>query len=451
MIIEKDLRRFLPMRILQHALRWAKDNGIVVGPGRGSAAASVVCYLTRITEIDPYQYPGLVFERFLDTTRTDPPDIDSDIEDERRHEVREYLERKYGKDCVGTIANFVRYRAKNSVDDVARVHGIPKAAAEVVKNLTIERSGGDSRFSASLADTADMFPNAKAIFDAFPALWLATRLEGNVRGMSIHAAGLVVANSPLTDVCAIYERDGRQALSIDKYDVDYAGMLKMDMLGLTTLGAVAICLQLTGLTVEDLYAIQDDDPDTLGIFRSNDVTGIFQFEGRTTRILNRDICPDNFSQVADINALARPGPLFSGTAASYTAVKHGREKPEHYHPIVDEITSSTYFQIVYQEQILLILKEIGGFDWVNLNDIRRIIAKKVGQAAFQVEMDKKVHRRDCQETCFDGIDERIRPMRHLRKRLVTTANWYLRLQHRARYLVQQASLVVRVPQGALPR
>jgi DNA polymerase-3 subunit alpha len=328
----------------------------------------------------------MLFERFIDVNRVDPPDIDLDFADDRRYEVREYLERKYGKECVGTIANFIRYRPKNSLVDVARVHQVPKAAKEIVSNLIIERSGGDSRFDDSLADTVAMFPNAKAIFDAFPALWLATELEGNVRGMSVHAAGLVVTNSPITDVCATYKRDGRQVLSIDKYDADYAGMLKMDLLGLTTMGMIALCLKLTGLTLEDLYAIPDDDPDTLDVFQRNDVTGIFQFEGRATRIVCRDVHPENFSQVYDINALSRPGPLFSGTTADYCDVKHGRKKAEHYHPIVDEITSGTFGQIIYQEQILKILQVIGGFNWTDLNEIRRIIAKKVGQAAFQVSM-----------------------------------------------------------------
>jgi DNA polymerase-3 subunit alpha len=374
------------------ALRWAKDNGIVVGPGRGSSAASVVCYLTRITEIDPYQYPGLVFERFMDVTRTDEPDIDVDIEDTRRHEVREHMEDKYGADCVGTIANFVRYRAKNSLDDVAKVHEVPAASTKIVKALIIERSGGDSRFSDSLADTAEMFPNAAAIFDAFPALWLATRLEGNVRGMSVHAAGLVVANGPITDICAVYEREDkktktiRQVLSIDKYDVGYAGMLKLDMLGLTTLGMIARCLKLIGLTLEDLYAISDTDQDTLDLFQRNDVIGVFQFEGRATRIICGDVYPENFAQVADINALARPGPLFSGTTADYIETKHGRRKRDKYHPLVDAITDDTFGCIVYQEQILKILQTIGGFDWTDLNAIRNIIAKKAGQAALHANM-----------------------------------------------------------------
>jgi DNA polymerase-3 subunit alpha len=190
-ILDKDFVDFFLAN--SDVLRWAKDHGIAVGLGRGVGAASVVCYLLRITEIDPYRYPGMIFERFMDTTRVDPPDIDIDIEDERRHEVREYLERKYGIDCVGTIANFVRYRGKNSLVDVARVHSVPKQAKDIVSNLIIERSGGDSRFDASLEDTAAMFPNAKAIFDAFASLWLATRPESGVRGMSVHAAGLVVA------------------------------------------------------------------------------------------------------------------------------------------------------------------------------------------------------------------------------------------------------------------
>ena len=430
-VTEKDFIDFF--LATSDVVRWCKDDGngkpIPVGPGRGSAAASVVCWLLRITEIDPYRYPGMIFERFIDTTRVDPPDIDLDFADDRRHEVRRYLEWKYGRDCVGTIANFVRYRGKNSLKDVARVHSVPKAAVEIVKNLIIDRSGGDSRFDASLADTAEMFPNAKAVFDAFPKLWLATRLEGNVSSMSVHAAGLVVANSPLTDVCAVYERDGRRVLSIDKYDAEYAGMLKMDFLGLTTMGMIARCLELTGLTLEDLYAIPDDDPDTLGVFQRNDVIGVFQFEGRATRVVCGDVHPENFSQVADINALSRPGPLFSGTTADYCDVKHGRKKAKRYHAVVDEITANTFGQIIYQEQILKILQVIGGFDWTDLNEIRRIIAKKIGQAAFQVSMDnfikgaKDIH----------GIDAAT--AEDVWKRLVTSGTYAFNIAHAVSYSV----------------
>lgn len=431
LVLDKDFVDFF--LATSDVVRWCKEDGngipIPVGPGRGSAAASLVCWLLRITEIDPHRYPGMIFERFIDVTRTDPPDIDLDFADDRRHEVREYLERKYGTECVGTIANFVRYRGKNALADVARVHLVPKPAKEIVSSLIIERSGGDSRFDASLEDTVEMFPNAKAVFDAFPALWLATRLEGNVRGMSVHAAGLVVANSPLTDICAVYQRDDRKVLSIDKYDAEYAGMLKMDFLGLTTMGMIAQALRLTGLTLEDLYAVPDDDPDTLRIFQLNDVIGIFQFEGRATRIVCRDVHPKNFSEVADINALSRPGPLFSGTTAAYCDVKHGRAKAERYHAIVDEITSNTYGQIIYQEQILKILQVIGGFNWTDLNEIRRIIAKKVGQAAFQVSMAAFQEGAERLHGIKPEVSERIW------KHLVTSGTYAFNIAHSVSYSI----------------
>lgn len=382
LMLEKDLADFL--LFTSDTIRWAKDNGIPIGPGRGSTAASVVAWLLRITEIDPYRYQGMLFERFIDLSRPDPPDIDVDCSDERRDDVRSYLAEKYGSECTGQIANFVRYRGKNSLADVARVYNVPISAKEIVSNLLIERSGGDARFNATLQDTVDMFPNAKAVFDQFPDLWQATRLEGNVRGMSVHAAGVVVANSPLTDVCAVYERDGVRCLSIDKYDCEYAGMLKLDFLGLSTMGMIARCLNMAEMELEDLYAISDNDQETLDVFRAGDVTGVFQFEGRAARLVNRDVRPDNFQHLADINALARPGPLLSGITAEYVDVRHGRRAATRLHPVVDDVTKDTYGQIIYQEQILRILKEIGGFDWFSVSQIRRIISKKLGEAAFQM-------------------------------------------------------------------
>jgi DNA polymerase-3 subunit alpha len=410
-------------------VRRAKDSGIPMGPGRGSVAASVVSWLLRITEVDPIRYPHLLFERFIDVTRTDPPDIDLDISDERRYEVRDYMAARYGPECVGTVANFVRYRGKNSLDDTCRVYGIPHWAKTEVSKRVIERSGGDSRFSASLQDTFEMFPAAQAIADQFPKIMQATRLEGNVRGMSIHAAGLIVSNTPLTDVCSVYDRDGRSVLSIDKYDVEYAGMIKMDLLGLSTMGIIANCLELANLTLEDLYAIPDDDPDALAVFKRGDVTGIFQFEGRATRLVNRDVSPDNFGEVIDINALSRPGPLFSGTTAEYCDVKHGRRKPERFHPITDRITAHTRGQIIYQEQILQIVREVGGFDWTNANEIRRIIAKKIGEAAFNVSMGNFV------EGAFrlHGIDEKT--AQRIWKRLVTSGTYAFVYAHSVSYSI----------------
>ena len=425
LMLEKELADF--MLFTSDAIRWAKDNDIPIGPGRGSTAASVVAWLLRITEIDPYRYQGMLFERFLDVSRADPPDIDIDCSDERRDDVRSYLAEKYGAECVGQIANFIRYRAKNSIVDIARVYRIPVAATEVVKNLIVERSGGDSRFDSTLEDTVDMFPNAAEVFDQFPDLWKATRLEGNVKGMSVHAAGLIVSTTPLTDICAVYERDGRRVLSIDKYDIEYVDALKLDFLGLSTMGMIARCLAMADLTLEDLYAIPDTDEDTVGVFRQGDVTGIFQFEGRATRLVNRDVLPDHFAHIADVNALSRPGPLFSGTTAEYVDVRHGRRQAEHLHPMVTDITRDTYGQIIYQEQILRILKEMGGFDWFSVGQIRRIISKKLGEAAFQMN----------QEQFTEGA-LRLHSIPHetamkIWKRLVTSGTYSFNIAHAISY------------------
>jgi DNA polymerase III subunit alpha len=426
LFLSKDLADFL--LFTSDAIRWAKDNGVAIGPGRGSSAASVCCWVLRITEMDPIKYPLLLFERFLDVTRMDPPDIDVDCSDDDRWRLWEYLEGKYGQDRVGKIANFVRYRGKNSLADVSRVYRVPKAAKEIVSNLIIERSGGDSRFDATLEDTVNMFPNAKAIFDKFPDLWKAARFEGNVRGMSVHAAGLIVANSPLTDICAVYEKDGVRCLSIDKYDCEYIDAVKLDFLGLSTMGMISTCLKLAGLTLGDLYAIPDDDPEALDVFRRGDVTGIFQFEGRATRIINRDVIPDSFLEVCDINALSRPGPLFSGTTADYTEVKHGRKAPEKYHPIVDNITEQTKGCIIYQEQILQICREVGGFPWTDANDIRRIISKKIGQAAFEVR--KEQFQREADH--LHGMDYKTSD--RIWKRLVTSGTYAFVYAHSLAYV-----------------
>lgn len=425
LMLDKGLADFF--LITSDMVRWAKDHGIPVGPGRGSVAASVVSWLLRITEIDPYRYQGMLFERFLDVSRADPPDIDLDISDERRHEVHEYLAERYGADCVGTVCNFVRYRGKNSLGDVARVYNIPMAAKEAIASRIVERSGGDSRFDASLEDTVAMFPAAKAAYDAFPNFRQALRLEGNYRGLGTHAAGFIVSNTPLTNICATYVKDGRDIMSIDKYDIEYCGALKMDLLGLSTMGMIARCLEMAGLRLEDLYGIPDTDVDTLDVFRSGDVTGIFQFEGRATRLVNRDVHPDNFAQVADINALARPGPLFSGTTAEYVEVKHGRRRAESLHPYIDGITGATFGQIIYQEQILQILRDLGGFDWFSVGQIRRIISKKLGEAAFQMSYEQFA------QGCKDrhGIDRDLSD--RIWKRLVTSGTYSFNIAHAVSY------------------
>ena len=382
--------------VVSDAVKYSKDNGIPVGPARGSAAASLVCYLLRITEVNPMLHPTLLFERFIDANRHDLPDIDLDFDDENRWRLRAYLVDKYGEDRVGNIATWTRYRGRNSLEDVQRSvypdDWGAKAAVDTVKELLIERSSGDLRAAATIEDTCEMFPQAREAMDQYPKLYDALRLEGNIKGMSTHAAGLVIANSPLSDFCAIYtkEKDGevQQVVSLDKYDAEYLNVLKFDALGLKTMASIRIALEHIGMTLGELYAIPLDDPETIAGFQQNDVVGIFQFDGRAMRQVNQGVVPDNFSEVADVNALARPGPLHSGATGEYIDIKHGRKAATHYHPIIDEITVHTQYQIVYQEQILQVVRHLGNFDWEEAARIRKIISKKRGEQEFNRQRNK---------------------------------------------------------------
>jgi DNA polymerase-3 subunit alpha len=419
--------------MLSEGIIWAKGRGIAVGPARGSAAASLACYLLRITEVDPMQFPTMVFERFMDASREDLPDVDLDIADDRRHELRQHYANLYGAEHVANIGNQVKYKGKNAINDVARVYRLPHDDMDVIKALIVERSGGDSRLDSSLMDTIEMFPQAKEVYERNPALQNAVRLEGNYRGMNVHAAGLVISNAPVTDTCALYTREvgkHKQNVSVipyDKKDAEYLGMLKADFLGLATMGMIGIALDIIGMKLEDLYRIPLDDAKTLKAFKESDVVGIFQFEGRATRLCCKEVSPDNFMEIADINALSRPGPLFSGTKTQYVDVKHGRAQPLHLHPIVDNITKHSKYQVIYQEQVLTIIREVGGFPVTKIADIRKIISQKLGEASFN-EMKEAFQEGALR---LHGIDEKL--SNTIWKYLVTSATYSFNVAHCVSY------------------
>lgn len=372
--------------VVGDAVRWAKDHDVAVGPARGSAAASLICWLLRITEVDPVKYPDLVFERFIDITRQDLPDIDLDFDSETRYKVREYLVSKYGEECVSNIGTFTGYKAKNSLDDVGRVMRVPPWKIELIKDVLIERSSGDLRASATIEDTVLQFDSAREVFEEHPDLGMAMDLEGNYRGFGVHAAGLVVSTGPIQDVAAVYEREVKgdlvQVVSMDKYDAETKGLLKLDFLGLANMTMLNHCRQELGWSLDDLYNIDLEDAETLKGFQENDVIGVFQFEGRAMRYVCGALRPDSFKECVDVNALARPGPLHNGSVNEYIDIKHGNKEPSERHPALDKITGSTYYQIVYQEQILRILGEIGNFDWTHRAEVRKIISRKIGEQEF---------------------------------------------------------------------
>ncbi len=384
---DKDFLDYFLM--LSDAVRACKDAGIPVGPARGSAAASLVCYLLRITEVNPMDYPLMLFERFVDPNRHDLPDVDLDFDDDLRDHVRQHMIKRFGAEHVGNIGTLTKYKGKNSIDDVARVFQIPAWEVAGVKELVVTRSGGDARSDATLLDTIDMFPQAKDVFDKYPVLYNTYRLEGNYKGFGVHAAGVVVGAEPLTSAVALYaknnvgkNKNSLSVLSVDKYDGEYLNLMKVDALGLSTMGMIRIALEYIGMSLDELYRVPLDDPKTIKAFHDADVTGIFQFDGRTMKMVTQEMKVRTFMDLAAINALARPGPLHSGQTGDFLAVRHGHGEKEELHPIVSRITAETEGQIIYQEQILQICREVGKFPWVHAATIRKVIAQKKGEAAF---------------------------------------------------------------------
>ena len=372
--------------VISDAVRWAKDNDIAVGPARGSAAGSLACWLLRITEVNPMLYPDLVFERFIDVTRQDLPDVDIDFSSDRRSAVYDYFVSKYGPEQVSNVGTFTKFKGKNSLDAAARVFKVPVYATQAIKDVLIERSSGDLRASATIEDTAEQFPQAREVFEQYPDLGAALDLEGNYAGFGVHSAGIVISTGPITDVAAFYERqvkgETRRVISMDKYDAEKKGLLKIDALGLANTAALDDMRKEMGWSLDDLYNIPLDDEAALRGFYENDVIGIFQFQGRACRYVNGALQPENFKQVYDVTALGRPGPLHNGAANAYIDIKQGREAYEELHPAVTAICGSTYGQIIYQEQILRILGEIGDFDWTHRAEVRRIISRKIGEQEF---------------------------------------------------------------------
>ena len=379
-------------------ITWAKDQGIAIGPGRGSAASSLVCYLLRLTEVNPMDFPQMVFERFLDPGREDEPDIDTDYPDDRRNEVFEFARQKYGESNVGNIGNFSRYRGKMAVKSVGKVFRVPIPETEAFANLVNTPPHGDPREFDSAEDAALSFEQAEDIVKAYPDLKLAYRLEGDMKTLGIHAAGMVLSNTPISETCAIYKKtktngDEAEVIAYDKRDASYLQMLKLDCLGLKTMTIVADVIDMVpDLTLEQLYQLPRDDQKTLEAFGNDDLTGIFQFEGRSTRGIVKDIFlgkdkSPTFMQLADINALSRPGSLSSGMTRQYTKVENGGKRKS-IHPVVDEILADTNGCLVYQEQVMKIGSQFGGLDDSEIGRLRKIIGAKQMGGAFEAFWEK---------------------------------------------------------------
>ncbi len=367
--------------VIADLIRYAKQH-MLVGPARGSSCGSLVCWLLRITEVDPIEHK-LLFERFIDTNRADLPDIDIDFADERRHMVNEYLAGKYGAANVAQLGTVMRYKPKSALTDVAKSAGVPLWELDKLKDVVIERSSGDSRARTQLADSFEQLEVGKALLAKYPMLGVAGRLEYHARSAGTHAAGVIVCNTPVTDYCAV-ENGGAQ---IDKKMAEALNMLKIDALGLRTLSVVDECCALIGKPREEMYSLPLDDQAVFDLLNAHKYSSVFQFEGASLRSVARQVHIDRFSDIAAITALARPGPLSGGETTRWIEGKmNGLVRP--LHPALEPYTRDEFGCIIYQEQVMRVCREMGGFSWADTSAIRKLMSNRTGAEAFAKWGDK---------------------------------------------------------------
>ncbi|WP_049565631.1 DNA polymerase III subunit alpha [Streptomyces sp. SBT349] len=373
-------------------IMWAKDNGIAVGPGRGSAAGSLVSYAMGITDLDPIEH-GLIFERFLNPERVSMPDVDIDFDERRRGEVIRYVTEKYGADKVAMIGTYGTIKAKNAIKDSARVLGYPYAVGDrITKAMPADVGGKGIPLSgitdpghprhAEAAEVREMYenePDVKKVIDT------ARGVEGLVRQMGVHAAGVIMSSEPLTDHVPVWVRhtDGVTITQWDYPSCEALGLLKMDFLGLRNLtimdDAVKLIKKNKGVEIE-LLDLPLGDARTFELLGRGDTLGVFQFDGNAMRSLFRLMRPDHFEDITAVTALYRPGPMAMNSHINYALRKNGQQEITPIHPEVEkpleEVLGPTYGLVVYQEQVQKAAQILAGYSLGQADLLRRAMGKK---------------------------------------------------------------------------
>jgi DNA polymerase-3 subunit alpha len=363
-------------------IREAKQRGIPVGPGRGSGAGSLVAYALGITEIDPIPY-NLLFERFLNPERISMPDFDVDFCMARRDEVIAYVADKYGVDSVGQIATYQNLKARSVIKDVARAMGIPAPEAQRIASLVPDLGQGKT---ATIDEALAIEPKLKSLADGDAQVKMlleqAKKLEGLTRHAGMHAAGVVISDGPLDAHVPCFTSDSAIVTQYDKDDVEEAGLVKFDFLGLKTLTVIDIAERLVDARPDrggnplSVGSLPLDDKDTYALISSGDTTGVFQLESSGMQQLLRQLKPDCFEDIVAAVALYRPGPLGTGMIDDFIGGKHGRKPIRKLHPLVDEVLAPTYGVPVYQEQVMQIAQRLAGYTLGGADLLRRAMGKK---------------------------------------------------------------------------
>lgn len=391
--------------IIADFIDWGKDKGIVFGPGRGSAAGSIIAYSMNITELDPLKY-DLLFERFLNPDRISMPDVDIDIQDTRRDEVIQYCVDKYGEDRVANIVTFGRMAARNAVRDVARVLQVPYAEADrLAKMIPPPVQGRHIPLEVSLENDADLkreYENSKTAKEVFD---LAIRLEGTIRSHGVHAAGVVIAPDEIVKFTPLeMAQKGVVSTQYSMGPVEELGLLKMDFLGLSNLTIVKNTLRIIKKVYKedvDLSKLPLDDIKTYELLQRGDTTGVFQFESAGMKRYLKDLKPTEFGDIVAMGALYRPGPLSAGLTDSFIRRKNGLEKVTYDHPKMKSALESTYGVLVYQEQFMQISRDVCGFTGGEADTLRKAIGKK------KRDMMLKMEKRFIEGAVENGIDRKL--------------------------------------------
>ena len=373
-------------------VKYAKDNGIRVGPGRGSAAGAMIAYALGITELDPIKH-GLLFERFLNPERVSMPDIDMDFDERRRSDMIRYATQKYGEERVAQIITYGSIKAKAAIKDSARVLGYPyalgdritKAMPPSVMGKDITLYGAFDPKDSRYGEAAEFRALYEADVDARRVVDTAKGLEGLKRQPGVHAAGVILCREPLLDVVPIWrrEQDGAVITQFDMGACESLGLLKMDFLGLRNLTVLDDCLRYIESNRGETIVLEEltlDDPVTYELLSRGDTLGVFQLDGGPMRALLRSMQPDNFEDISAVLALYRPGPMGANAHNDYADRKNGRKPvvpihPELAEPLAD-ILGDTYGLIVYQEQVMAIAQKLAGYSLGNADLLRRAMGKK---------------------------------------------------------------------------
>ncbi|GAB3776603.1 DNA polymerase III subunit alpha [Ramlibacter monticola] len=368
-------------------INWAKNHGCPVGPGRGSGAGSLVAYALKITDLDPLQY-SLLFERFLNPERVSMPDFDIDFCQGNRDRVIEYVKEKYGRDAVSQIATFGTMAARAAVRDVGRVLDMSYTFCDGISKLIPNKPGTH----ITIADALEQEPMLKERYDreeeVRTLLDLAQKLEGMTRNIGMHAGGVLIAPGKLTDFTPLYQQPGSDSAvsQYDKDDVEAAGLVKFDFLGLATLTILELAREFIVRRHPSrkdfaFETIPLDDAATYRLFTDGKTEAVFQFESRGMQGMLRDARPSRLEDLIALNALYRPGPM--DLIPTFVARKHGREEVEYPHPMVEKVLSETYGIMVYQEQVMQTAQVLGGYSLGGADLLRRAMGKKKAEEMAQ--------------------------------------------------------------------